>query len=239
MGKSAKFKKPIRASWYRQNLLAVSKPRWDVEHETVDNLWRDCEHSEREKEREAWMEETNQLEKLYADEMMRLFKDSRMIAFFHCNPITQRNLKKAWQDGRRIGMELKHYNVRTAKFGLRGTQWENCLRFFMDYDGCHQNDFLEQMILFSPDVKPAQVLKFERKVGEFNLLGAVVENRIVSRSQLQQMVVLPTIDQLRGELVAVLQTPPRQVSQVLEANQQQLVVNLQQYKKGLGGGSGS
>ena len=118
-----------------------------------------------------------------------------MVAFFHTNPITQRNFKKAWQariyvtaiwnsmynlvyfqDGRRIGMDLKHYNIRIAKYGLRNTQWENCLRFFMDYNVEYQREYLEQMMLFSPEVKPAQLLKYEKKVPDFFLLGAVVEN---------------------------------------------------------------
>ena len=71
--------------------------RWEAEHETTDNLWVDCQYSDREDERKIWYEETNQLEKLYAEQMMDYFNNSKMVAFFHTNPITQRNFKKAWQ----------------------------------------------------------------------------------------------------------------------------------------------
>lgn len=226
MANRPRIKKPDRANWFRQRLLAVSSPKWEWEHKTTEDLWRDCAYSEK-ADRQQWLDETNELEKIFAKHMVEYFEKSKMVAFFHSNSIAKCNFRKAWQDGRRIGMELKRYSLRVGKHGLRGTQWENCLHFFMD----HEAEHLRQAIMFSPEVNPKQLLKFERKIPEFHLLGAVVENRIVSRDQLVQMVDMPSLDQLRGELVSVLQSPASRTTQLLGSNQQQLTANLQQYTK--------
>jgi len=220
-----RIQKPNRAPWYRQRLLAVTKPKWKTHHETTDDLWKQCEHAATEEEREVWQDHTNQLEKLYAREMVQLFEKSKMIVFFHTNPISDHKFRAAWQDGRRIGAELKRYNHRIGKYGLRGTQWENCLHFFMNYKA----EYLEQSMLFFPELNPKALIKYERKVAEFHILGAVVENRILSRGELISLVDMPSLDEMRAELSALLQSPAREVTRLLGANQQQLSTNLQQY----------
>jgi len=220
-----RIKKPNRANWYRQGLLAVSKPQWTPEQETTENLWRECEYAEREEEKEVWMDHTDQLEKLYAREMMQMLERSKMVAFLHTNPISDHKFRVAWQDGRRIGAELKRYNLRIGKYGLRGTQWENCLHFFMNYNA----EYLEQPMLFFPEINPKALMKYEKKVPEFHILGAVVENRILSRGELIELVDSPSLDDLRAELSSILQSPAREVTRLLGANQQQLASNLQQY----------
>merc|ERR1711936_1105135 len=61
--------------------------------------------------------------------------------------------RKAWQNGRRAGMELQRFQRRVGVAGLRGTKWENCLHFFMNFPGEHT-----QPILFSPKTDPRSYL---------------------------------------------------------------------------------
>jgi len=224
MSNMVRIQKPNRAGWYRQNLLAVSKPKWTPKHETTEDCWQDCDYAKMEEEKEEYKNDTNQLDKLYARQMMELFGKSKMVAFFHTNPLSDHKFRTAWQDGRRIGAELKRYNLRIGKYGLKGTEWENCLEFFMKYDA----DYLEQPMLFFPEMNPKALVKYEKKVAEFHLLGAVVENRILSRAEIIGLVDMPTLDQVRAELSAILQSPAREVTRLLGANQQQLSTNLHQ-----------
>ena len=132
-------------------------------------------------------------------------------------------------------MELKEYHYRVGKAGLQGTQWENCLHFWFKFPG----EMNLQPILFSPEVDPAKLIKYERKVPEFTLIGCVVENRILSRRELQEMVKLPSLDQSRGELLSILGHQQQRTLQLLQSNQQQLSTNLSQMIKDASSSSGA
>jgi len=224
--KNVRINKPKRATWFRQNMLAISAPVWNKE-EPIEDIWRDCEHDLKMEEKKSWEEDINQLEHFYVREMVDLFERSKMIAFFHSNPIKRPNVHIAWQNGQRIGMDLKEYHYRVGKVGLRGTKWENCLHFWFKFHG----EMNHQHILFSPELEPEKLLKYERKVPEFHLLGCVVENRILSKKEIQAMVQMPSLEQSRGELAAILGHHQQTTLRLLNSNQQQLATNLSQFIK--------
>jgi hypothetical protein len=94
--KRINIQRPHRPSWFRQQLLAVSKPRWEDEV-AIEDLPEHCEQAEQLEERKEWQEHINQLERFYVAEMMEMFGKSQMIAFFHTNPIREADWRKAWQ----------------------------------------------------------------------------------------------------------------------------------------------
>lgn len=124
-------------------------------------------------------------------------------------------------------MELKEYHHRVGKAGLKGTQWENCLHFWFKFPG----EMNLQPILFSPNLQPDKILKYERKVAEFSLLACVVENRILSRKDLQEMVKMPGLEDSRAELVSILGYHQQNTLRLLQSNQQLLSTNLNQLIK--------
>ena len=219
--------RPHQPDFFRKQLLAISKPEWD-EHVPIEAEPLNCQHEARYAEKEVWLDHVNQLEKFYVEELKEMFNSSSMIAFYHSNPIARCNFRKAWQNGRRMGgMELVKYNYRVGKAALRGTEWENCLHFFPQ---CYEKDH-EQPILFSSEVKPKNLLSFEKKVPEFHLIGAVIHNRILSRAQVMDLVNTPDLDQQRAELVSILGANQAKLVQLLSSNQSQLSRNLEQYVK--------
>jgi len=222
------IRKPHQPSWFRKKLLAVSKPVWD-EDVPIEQEPLNCRLVERQKERVEWLDHINQLEKFYVEEMMELFHSSQMIAFYHDNPIARVNFRKAWQNGRRAGMELKRFNIRVGKHGLKGTEWENCLHFFRQFPGI-RGDF-EQPILFSPKANPKALLTFEKKVPEFHLIGAVIHGRIHSRAGVIELQDIPDLTAQREQLVALLGANQSKLVQLLGSNQQQLATNLEQLIK--------
>jgi len=219
-------KRPHQPDWFRKKLLAVSKPYWD-EDVPIENEPLDCQYVAKMEEEEQWRDHINQLEKFYVEEMMDLFKGSSMIGFYHTNPIARCNFRKAWQNGRRQGMELRRYNVRVGRAGLKNTEWENCLHFFFD---CYTHDH-EQPILFSPENKPKQLINFEKKTPEFHLMGAVIYGRILSRKQIIDLKDVPDLETQRQQLVALLNANQTQLSRSLQSSQEQLARNLEQYIK--------
>jgi len=223
---NVRISKPRQAPVFRARLLELSKPVWE-EQPVFEDLWKDCNYAAKEKERKEWEVQINQLEKFYVKEMLELFEKSQIIGFFFCNPMKPIKRHAAWQNARRAGMELEHYHYRVGAAGLKGTQWENCLHFWFKFPG----DSNLQPIVFSPELNADKLLKFERKVPEFTLLGAVVGNRIMSKKQIQEIKNLPSLEQSRGELVSILGYQQQRTLQLLTANQQQLSTNLSQLIK--------
>ena len=219
-------KRPHQPDWFRKQLLGVSKPRWNetvsIEEEPIN-----CQYVAKQNEKEEWKEGVNQLEKFYVEEMMEMFRTNKMIGFFHTNPIPRFNFRKAWQNGRRVGMELRRFNLRVGKAGLRGTEWETCLHFFYkSFDHDH-----ETPIIFSPDVRPKQLAAFEKKVPEFHLIGAVAHGRILSRKQLIDLHDVPDLNIQRQELYSILNSSQTKLSTLLQSNPKKLSSHLEQFVK--------
>merc|ERR1711981_938783 len=216
--KRVNIQKPRRPDWFRQQLLAVAAPRY-LPPQTVEEMPDSCEMAEKKEEEREWKKHINQLEKFYVLEMVEMFEKSEMIAFFHTNPIKEADWRKAWQNGRRSGMELQRFQRRVGVSGLSGTKWENCLHFFMNFPGEHT-----QPILFSPKTDPKKLL-------EFQLLAAVIHGRILSKAGVQELVTIPDLATQRAELSALLTFNQRKTLSLLGANQQTLSTNLDQYVK--------
>jgi len=217
------IQRPPRPNWFRQQLLAVAAPRLE-EEAGLEAIADSCEMAERLEEKKEWTEHINQLERFYVQEMVEQFEQSEMIAFFHTNPIKEADWRKAWQNGRRAGMELARYQRRVGVAGLRDTKWHNCLHFFMSFPGEYT-----QPVLFSPTADPKRLLAYERKVPEFHLLAAVIHGRILSKAGVAALVHTPDLASQRAELAGLLSHQQRRTIGLLESGQQQLAANLGQY----------
>ena len=72
----------------------------------------------------------------------------------------------------------------------------------------------------------------ERALNEsLSFAGVVVENRLLSKRQLQELAKMPPIGALRAELCAILSSPAQRTAALLSSNQQALSANLAQYVK--------
>ena len=63
------------------------------------------------------------------------------------------------------------------------------------------------------------------------ITAAVVDNRILDRAGIEELIKLPPLESLLGETVAILSSPAQKTSQLLASNQQALSTNLNQYIK--------
>ena len=57
-------KRPHQPDWFRKQLLAVSKPKWD-ETVPIEEEPMNCQYVARREEEDQWREGVNQLEKFY------------------------------------------------------------------------------------------------------------------------------------------------------------------------------
>lgn len=110
--------------------------------------------------------EPNAYEALYVKDLVNYMETSKMIGIYHFNAIGTRNYRKAWQNARRLQMNLETYEPVMVKGALDGTRWENLL-FFLK--GTNPKD--GQRFAFCPEILPKSLLQFEKKVPEAYLMG--------------------------------------------------------------------
>ena len=121
-------------------------------------------------------------------------------------------------------MELKKYNRAICNYTLKGSKWENLLHFT-------ESQILEPRFVFSEKYNPDELIKFDKKTPDLILIGAVIFDRILDKSQIVNLANSPPIEQLHSELSTILQMPLMKTSQYLSNQTQQLSVNLEQFIK--------
>ena len=89
------------------------------------------------------------------------------ITDFH-NNIILTCVSQAWQNSRRLGMELKVYEKIIMKGAFKDTKWENMLVFL---EGSTKN----QSVLFSPTIDGQKLFQFEKKAPELYFIGTYVK----------------------------------------------------------------
>ena len=82
-----RYKKPDlryhrHAYWERMQLLEFTKPSFDTQHETTEDLWQECPREEELKEIHEIKYKANELESLYAAQMREYFESFFVLAVF-------------------------------------------------------------------------------------------------------------------------------------------------------------
>jgi len=239
-GRNATTKKHRTAFWERFEVLELAKPVLPaVEPPTTADLWRACPKEEEDRARINKYYQPNPLEKLYGDELRQYLEESPMVAVFQGNSMNHFNQRRNFQNARRFNFEYKTYSKNTTQDVLIGSKWENLAHFTSGSVGdCHfvftrqmdkHGHTLPDEVRLEPRAK--DLLGFNKKSLDLVFLCAMAHGRIMDKAHLTKLAGMPKIEQLHGELSAILQTPTRKTAQLLGANQQKLSIQLDQYVK--------
>jgi large subunit ribosomal protein L10 len=158
-------------------------------------------------------EQENPYEKIIAKEVQNWFKHSEMVAIFHVNSINAEDEFKAKLGLHKHNMQLKTYGRKIMRRACEGMEYENLLPLFDS----------KYFIVFSPEVKVRQLMSVVKKVPQMHLLAAVVENRIMSKTELMAFAALPDLQTARGQLVNVLNSAGSKIVSDLQCHQTNLV----------------
>ena len=114
--------RPKMPTWKRKMMLEFAKPVFSVKHQTTEFLWQECPRIEEDKELQK-ASSPNAYEALYVKDLMKYMESSKMIGLYHFNFVTTRSYRKAWQNARRLKMELETYEHVMVKGGLEGKKF--------------------------------------------------------------------------------------------------------------------
>ena len=73
------------------------------------------------------------------------------------------------------------------------------------------------------------VVEFTKTNESLKIIGGIVDNNILSISEIQQLAKLPSLDELRSKLIGVLQAPATNLARVISAPASQLARLIQAY----------
>lgn len=167
-------------------------------------------------------DKVNPYEQIIAKEAANWFAHSKFVAIFHVNSILADDMFKARVSLFKQNMHVKVYGRSILQQALGDTKFKAILPLF-EAKNC---------IVFSPDQKLQQLLKIVKKIPQLTLLAGIVENRLLSKTELTNFAALPTIDVARAQLVAVLQNAGgNNIVNSLQTHQTNLCQALDAYAK--------
>ena len=110
-----------------------------------------------------------------------------------------------------------------AKRAIGGTNYEKILHLFKG----------PTAIAFANDpVSAAKALsEFSKKNGKLQLVGGAFGEVVLDKAAINQLATLPSLDELRAKILALLQTPATRIAGVLQAPASQLARVFSAYAK--------
>lgn len=151
----------------------------------------------------------NPYELIIAKDIVNWFNSSKMIVVFHINSINSDDIFKAKVAFHKENMHLKAYGKPLMKMALYDSRYKEMLPLF----------YANNCIVFSPEQNVNKLLKISKKIPQLILLAGIVEDRLMSKTQILEFAALPNIQIARAQFVAVLNSIGGSVVNNLEAHQ--------------------
>ncbi len=146
----------------------------------------------------------------YIAQLKKKFEDSTVILAVTQNKVTVAEVEKLRKD--MISNKSEYYVIKNtlAKIATKGTAYENMADFFKG----------QAAVVFSNDSVGAckTLMNFaDASAGKVNLIGAALNGESVTVDYIKMLSKLPSMDEIRSKIVAVIQTPGGQIARVLKA----------------------
>ncbi|XP_033026177.1 39S ribosomal protein L10, mitochondrial [Lacerta agilis] len=167
------------------------------------------------------VEEENGYVKLLRRDIKQAFHESKMIAICQYNQVPANDMVL-------MGHRLRKYNIHVKYFPnevmipfLLESKYKNLLPLFVG----------RNLLLMSPETRAQEMLRVLRGVPQINLLGACVDNTILSKQGFTNYAKLPSMVTAQGEVVGALSVMTSQTSTLLQRGPVHLTSLLDQYVK--------
>ncbi len=107
------------------------------------------------------------------------------------------------------GGSVKVAKNRLAKLALEGTSKEGMAEYLKG----------PTVLMYSDDpvVAPKIVAEFAKKNDKLEILGGVLDSSVLDANGVKALAELPSLDELRGKLIGLIQAPAQKIASVLQA----------------------
>lgn len=144
-----------------------------------------------------------------------LFEGAESVVVVHCQGLTVSQSNDLRAKLREAGAGFKMTKNRLTKLALKGT----------DYEGLDELFTGPTAIAYSNEypVAPAKVVyEFAKENDKVVLLGGGLGSKVLDKDSVEDLAKLPSLEELQGKLVGMLQTPATRIATVSQAPAAQL-----------------
>ncbi|NXY87611.1 RM10 protein, partial [Alcedo cyanopectus] len=169
--------------------------------------------------REEIAEEENGYARLLRRQVEGVFRDNRLIAVCQFNSLPDEELVLMRHYLRKHNIEVKFVLNEIIRPVLSQSKYKNLLPLFV----------ARNILLVSPERKVKEMLRVLKGVPQINLLGACIDDTILSRQGVENFAKLPSLEACQGQTVGALTLLPSQTSSLLQRGSAHLAALLDQH----------
>uniref|UniRef100_A0A8C3NVW5 Large ribosomal subunit protein uL10m n=1 Tax=Cyanoderma ruficeps TaxID=181631 RepID=A0A8C3NVW5_9PASS len=154
---------------------------------------------------------------------------SRMVAVCHYSPMAEEDVATLQHYLRRHNIHLKFVLNEVIRPVLAQSKYRNLLPLFV----------CRNVLLVSPEAPARQMLRVLKGVPQVTLLGACIDDTILSRQGVENFARLPSLEASQGQTVAALSLLSSQTSSLLQRGPAHLTALLDEHIRRLRGTGGA
>lgn len=142
-------------------------------------------------------------------ELNGVFNSSKLVVVVKNNGMTVADVTELRNNIRKDGAGYRVAKNRLAKFALAGTPCESLADLFVG----------PTAIAYSEDVLAASraVVKMAKDNDKIEVIGGVMDGQKIDANKIKELASMPSLDELRGKLVGLLQAPAGQLARLAKA----------------------
>lgn len=147
-------------------------------------------------------------------ELHQTFEANTLVVVTHQNGLTVAEVSELRRQMRDVGAQFKVTKNRLAKIALKGTKFEGLAEHFTG----------PTAVAASADpVAAAKVaVEFANKNEKLTIVGGALDTEALDADRVKALAKLPSLDELRGRIIGLIQAPATKIAGVLQAPAGQL-----------------
>ncbi len=145
----------------------------------------------------------------YITDLNGALNEAAVVVIAHYKGLTVAEMTNLRRKSRDAGIRIKVTQNRLTKLSLKNTKFEGLTDLFVG----------PTVVAYATDpVAPAKVFaEFAKTNDKLKLVGGGFGEKRLDIRQVEALAKMPSLDELRGQLVGLLQTPAQRIASVLQA----------------------
>ena len=145
----------------------------------------------------------------YVSSLKESLNNNEAMMVYHYQGLNVNQLDDLRNQMREAGALLKVTKNRITKIALKDTQHEEAISLFSGQTGVALSK--------DPITLAKTLVNFRKKNDMLKIVGGVMDSKVLAPEDVAKIATLPTLDEARAKIVAILQTPAQQLISILLA----------------------
>ena len=145
----------------------------------------------------------------YVSSLKESLNNNEAMMIYHYQGLSVNQLDDLRNQMREAGALLKVTKNRITKIALKDTQHEEAISLFSGQTGVALSK--------DPITLAKTLVNFQKKNDMLKIVGGVMDSKVLAPEDVAKIATLPTLDEARAKIAAILQTPAQQLISILLA----------------------